>query len=448
MALPTRPWPRRGHFLPALAIILAVSAAPGQDKPDAARLRELTTQLQDQDAGKQKLAEDELTKLGPAVLPALQAEVDGATEPAKAQLRTALQRIERVHRAAIANGKALVVPVAATGKPIAELFAELRAATGVCIDGAAIPADAVTTLPRASLALWDAVDQVCRKHGKLTWDVGTDGITVRAEPHAAPRLATASGYGLLFRGFHRITERGEEIVRSNALVLGPPGSVVAVQHLTYSELIDDKGTNLLKSSGPWRLTGSSTFGNARRLGAPDYGRVFCEAPADLVAASAAAGATRIKSCKGTAIVRAVVELKKTVEIAGKDLAKGAKANAGGAALAIESLDTSGERVRIVVEITDQRRVSKDKALIYPETPGRIVLRDSTGAEALDLTLDPSTGSATFELGGGSSETATYEITARLADKATLTGIELWEPGTVEEVKIPFAFKDVPITNGR
>jgi hypothetical protein len=355
------------------------------------------------------------------------------------------QEATREQRQAIARGKTLLVSINATKKPIADVLADLATKTAVPIERASVPADAVTTMPPAEVCLWNAVDQICRAHGKLAWDVSEQGIAIRNEPYAAPHLATTSGFGILFRSFERKSRRGEEYASSEAVVIGPPGAVVAVQYLTYTELVDDKGTNLLKAGGSgFKLVSQSTFGSTKRLPAPDPSQPFCEAPQDFVKAVPGPGATMIKSCKGTVIVRAVVEIKKTVEIAGANLKKGAKADAGGSALEVESIESAGESVRVKLAVTDARRGAKDKAFFYPETPGRVVLRDSAGGEVRGVAVNPTTGSATIGSGGGSSETMHCEVTGQLPAKTTLAAVELWEPGAVEETKIPFAFRDIPI----
>jgi hypothetical protein len=357
------------------------------------------------------------------------------------------QEPTREQRLAIANGKALLVPAIAAGKPIADVFAELERATKVPIERSAVPAGAAATAIKAGQSLWDAVDQVCRAHGKLAWDVGEAGITIRADAYVRPALATASGYGVLFHGFERVEERGEQYVRSRAVVLGPPGAVVAVHHLTYTELVDDKGTNLLEQgdSGGWRLKQRTTTGNPRRLPDPDPTRPFCEAPQDFHELVPAAGATKIKSCKGTAFVRAVVELKKTAVIAGAALKDGAKAEVGGTALEIASLATTDGSVRMTIALTDARRGAKDKAFSYPELPARLVLRDATGAEVTGVRMEPKAGVMSLSMpGGNSNETLRYEVEATLPAGTTLAAVEMWEPAAVQEVKIPFACKDLAI----
>jgi hypothetical protein len=356
------------------------------------------------------------------------------------------QEATREQRQAIARGKTLLVSVTATKKSTAEVLAELSTKTAVPIERAAVPADAVTTIPPAEVSLWNAVDQICRTHGKLAWDVSEQGVAIRSEPYVAPHLATTSGFGVLFRSFERKADRGEEYASSQAVVLGPPGAVVAVHYLTYTELVDDKGTNLLKTpaAGGFKLVSQSTFGSTKRLPDPDPSRPFCEAPKDMLKAVPAAAATNIKSCKGPAVIRAVVELKKTVDISGAKLKAGAKADAAASAIEIESLDVVGQSVKVKLALTDARRGAKDKASFYPETPGKLVLRDSAGAEVRGVAMNPTTGSATLGFGGSGNETMHCEVTGQLPDKTTLAAIELWEPGAVEETKIPFAFKDIPI----
>jgi hypothetical protein len=440
-----------GAIARALWLLVLAGSAIGQNAALDERVHTLIAQLEDPKPVAQKQAEDEIVKLGASALGILRKEHAGAADTRKAKLGAIIQRVEHEQRQAIARGKTLLVAVGATGKPIVDVLAELEKTTAVAIDRASVPRDATTSMPPAVLSLWDAVDQICRAHGKLAWDVSASGIAIRSEAYVRPHIAMASGYAVLFRGFERKTDHGEEYVHSNAVVIGPPGAVVAVHCLMYSDLTDDKGTNLLKpgGGGGWKLTSQSTLGDTNRLPEPDFSRVFCEAPQDFLKAVPGQGATKIKSCKGTAVVHAVAELKRTVEIAAKDLKAGAKAKAGGAALEIESMEVTGESVRMVVAITGVRRGLKDKASFYPETAGRVVLRDSAGDEVRGVTLKPTTGSASIGgSGAGGSETQRSEIAGRLPAKTTLAAIELWEPGEVEEVKIPFAFKDIPIKGSK
>ena len=346
-----------------------------------------------------------------------------------------------------AAGKPLVVTIGATKKPIIEFLAEMESATGVPIDRAAVPSEAIATLAPGTLSLWDVVNQLCRANGKLMWDVAEGGIVIRKEPFAAPSLATNGGYGILFRGFQPDPEEGGEHVASRAFVIGPPGTIVAVHYLTYSELVDDKGTNLLKSGGGagggMTLVSQSTFGNPDRLSAADPSRPFYDSPEDFVKAVPGRGATKVKSCKGVAVVRAIAEMKKTLQIGGADLKQGARVKAGDAALEIESIDVSGQSVTLALAITDPRRGVKDRTSFYPEKAGRLVLRDTAGAELQDLTVKPTTGSATLGSGGGGSETVQYEVTGRLGGAAKLAAVELWDPGKIDEVKIPFVSRTCP-----
>jgi predicted secreted protein len=440
-------WSPAALFGRVLGYLVLAGSALGQDASLEQRLRALLAQLFDSKAAVQKQAEDEIIKLGANALAILRSERDSATEPKKTKIGSLIQKIEHEQRQSIARGKTLVVSVGATGKPIADVLAELEKTTTVTIERGSVPGGATTTMAPAALSLWDAVDQICRTHGKLAWDVTERGISIHSEPYVRPNFATASGYGIVFRGFERKSDHGEDYVHGNAVVIGPPGAVMAVHYVTYSELTDDKGTNLLKPAGNsgWRMVSQSTFGNPKRLPEPDFSRAFYEAPQDLLKAVPGQGATTIQTCKGTAFLRTIAELKKTVEIAGKDLKQGAKAKAGGAAIEIESVDLSGASVRMQVAITDPRRGAKDRASFYPETAGRVVLRDSNGDEVQGVRLNPTTGSASFGSGGGSSETMRCEISGQLPGKTSLASIELWEPGEVEEVKIPFAFKDLPIT---
>src|SRR5688572_28854777 len=141
------------------------------------------------------------------------------------------QEASREQKQAIARGKTLLVSITATKRSITEVLAELSTKTAVPIDRASVPADAVTTLPPADISLWNAIDQICRAHGKLAWDVSEQGVAIRNEPYAATNLATASGFAILFRGFERKSDRGEEYASSQAVVVGPPGAIVPLHYV-------------------------------------------------------------------------------------------------------------------------------------------------------------------------------------------------------------------------
>src|SRR5690349_5947380 len=105
-----------------LCLLVLACSAFGQDASSDQHLRVLIAQLRDPKPAAQKQAEDELVKLGPAAVPLLRAEQRTAADSSKAKLAAIIHKIEVDQGQAIASGKALVVSIAATGKPAAEVF--------------------------------------------------------------------------------------------------------------------------------------------------------------------------------------------------------------------------------------------------------------------------------------------------------------------------------------
>jgi hypothetical protein len=434
------------RVVPAVAIFL-FGAAPlqRQDAEFDQKVRALFAQLKDRNIAMRKKAEEDLFQMGPAALPILRVE-EARLTPGDQKQRAGLviKRIERKRTKDIASGSTLMVTLNEKDRPVAELLAELQRMTSVPIDHRGIPAGATSSIEASPLSLWEAVDAICKNHGKLAWDVSGKGIAVRRETYSRPFMATESGYALIVRPYLRYPPGqgtgDRDYLRSEVVVAGPPGVVSVAQFITYDALADDKGTNLLAARSG--LVTKSTIGEYRMLPAPDMERPFFESVPDNLDASPGRGAARVKVCKGVAIVRAILELERQVEIRGTDLKKGARAAGFGIILDLESVETTGAKARLQIAITDTKVGSrKERRLFYLETGGKVVLKDAAGHEIpceVETSGGPSPGPDPTQ------EITRFKVQAALQPGTTINGIEIWQPINFEEIKIPFDFKDVPI----
>jgi hypothetical protein len=441
--------PRRVLPVFALAAFLVSAGVQDKDAEFADKVRAWVAKLKDPVSVVRKKAEEDLSLMGPRAIPILREEESKL--PAgelKQKLGLIIQRIERLQRKFVAAGNSLLLSLSAKDKPVAELLAELQKITSVPIEHDGIPSDAVASLEASHLSLWAAVDQVCKSVGTLAWDVSEKGIVVRAEAYSKPFMATTSGYALIFRGFDRVPPMkgsgDRESISSRAYVAGPPGAQSIAEYLTYEVLTDDKGTNLMKT--PKGLVFKTSAGGFKLLGEPNYTQPLYESVNDLLDPNPGRGAVKVKFCKGVAIVRAVLDLSKSVEIRGTAIKNGAKASGPGVALEITSYTPSGSELEMEIVVTDKRiGGKKEKHIFYPETGGKVILRDAAGRD-LGAELDRSTGKSTFSGNSGevTEETSNFKVKATLKEGSPLASIEVWEPGAVEEIRIPFDFKDVPI----
>ena len=435
----------------ALALAWSVALAPqSQDEAELAqKIRSLILQLKDRSLHLKKKAEEDLFLMGAPALPVLRVE-ESRMGPGelKRKVGIIIKRIERVQQKAIASGATLVVTLEAKDQLITEVLAELQKRTSVSIEHKGIPADAVTSLDLKGVSLWEAVDQICSTNGKLSWDVSEKGIFIRRETYVRPFMATVSGYLLLIRPFLRFPPApgtgDRDYVRGDAYVAGPPGAVPVAHFMSYEALADDKGTNLLAS--PAGLQPKPMIGEYRFMAAPDMTHPVYKPVFEFLDASPNRAATKVKTCKGTVTFQAMLEVDRRLDIRGVNLKKGAKESGFGVTVEVETLETTGGRLRMELAITDTRLPERrQNRITYPQNRGKIILRDAAGQEIpadVDQIGKSVPGpSKPDEL--PRDETTRFKVTAALKD-AKLDMIEFWECTAFEETKIPFDFKDVPI----
>ncbi len=439
------------RLIPLAASVLLAGASVPQE-PDEEFSRKIQALIdQFREAGTRKKAEAELIKAGPRALPLLRKEQARAEGDFRTKLDGLIRTLELADRRIRAQGKTMLVKLGAKDQPLAELASSLQASTGVPIELQDGAKEAKVTLEAAPASLWEAVDKLCKAHGRLTWDVTDKGIVVREGPHASGLMACTSGYVLLIREFVRRPSDSpmgkRDYISSEAYVAGPPGVVMFTGHVTFQMLFDDKGTNLMKSPGP---SGMASVGGFDILDEPDFARPLYGSLRDLQKPIPAKDAAKVKVCRGVAYVRVAVDSKKGVEIRGPAIKNGSNASAPGIALKIEDVTVSDRDIKMIVEVTDSEiGVMKDRNALYPETGGRVILRDSRGVD-IRAKVEHDSGSTTMSGPAMSydQETTKFKVEGTLVSGVSLAAVEVWEPSDIEEIKIPFDLKDIPIRKAK
>jgi hypothetical protein len=435
-------------------VVLALLAPQEPDAETVQKVRALIVQLRDRNPAVKRKAEDDLVSLGAAALPVLRIE-ESQLNPGelKGKLGVIIRRIERLHSKSIASGNTLLVTLNASDRPIVEVFEELEKRTGVAIERKGVPPEAATTLDAKGISLWEAVDQVCAANGKLSWEVTKKGITIRRETYAKPFMATSSGYALIVRPFLRYPPGpgtgDRDYFRSDIIVVGPPSARAFSRHVTFESLVDEKGTDLLKT--PSGLSAARpSIGEYRLLDEPDPTRPLLEPVTDNLDGAPAKGANRIKTCKGTATLQAVLDVERRLDLKGQFLKKGARDEGFGIILEVETLDTTGGKARLDLAITDTRiGARKDQKIFYQTTRGKILLRDAAGKEIPSEVTGITRGAPASGAGDAASrETTKFRVQASLKDGAVLAGLEIWEATYFEDIKIPFDFTSVPLKKAK
>lgn len=443
----------RSALLFAAALFIA-AVPPQEPEPDAElvqKVRGLIIQLKDKAIGVRKKAEDDLAQMGAAILPILSAE-ESRLSPGdlKQRLGILIKRIDRVRRQAVVSGSSLKVTMTTKDEPVIDVLARLQKLTTVPIEHKGIPVDTVTSLDAKDLSVWEAVDQICHGHGRLAWEVSEKGIFVRRDTYVRPFMATTSGYALFVRPFLKFPPGSgtgdRDYVKGEAYVVGPPGAISVAQFLTYEALTDDRNTPLLATPAGLREARPSV-GEFRMLPEPDPSRPLFRPVTQYLDAAPGRGSSKMKACKGTAVIKVVLEMERRLELKGNRLKTGGLDSAISMSLEIENLDVSGGRVKLDIAVKDMRLAERrEERIFYPQTRGKIVLKDSKGQE---IPFDvESKGSKLGAPGSDGAppkeETTRFRVQAALKGDATLHSIELWEPTAVEEIKIPFEFTDVPM----
>ena len=402
----------------AAAVLLILFAAAGaQDDPVVKKVRELSEQLRSDDVQVADDAMIDLVKLGEKALPAIKAEILKATGDTKLKLEAAAGEIEKGARRARAMGTPVLVSLKADGKPVAAVLAELAASSGQSLAFKELP-DKKLTVSLAGVPFWEAVDAVCKAHGGIMWRVkGADVLVEKGAYREMPRVV--KGNVVLFLDGMTSTTYLQQGGSSNLLVDGglawTKGARPLSAFVTLESFEDDKGTNLMTDNDSayigedgWE---EQTEAAAARL---------CERLQINDTAIPHEDAEHIAVLKGTVSVKYALNWKKALSLANPLAAKGQSHKAGDNTVSLQEFAVNGRKVAMKVALT-----MKGEPEEFAVRPRDFVIVDKEGKSHASV-----------------GRIENWESTS--PEKAEVAAFEFIQAEEVEEISIPFEFKNIPI----
>ncbi len=418
-----------------LAIVAVLLASVPQDDPMTQKVRALVEQLKSDDVQTADDAVADLVKLGEAGLAAIRAEAKKATGDTKLKLEAAAAEIDKVARRSKAMGKALLVSVKADAKPVADVLQDLKTVSGQPITCKNLPATKVS-VALADAPFWTALDEIC-KAGNVMWRVKGEEIVVDAKPYrAVPKICKGNLVFYLdnLSATTYLQNGGGSNVMLDGALAWVKGARPLSSTMSLEQLEDDKGTKLISADQGGVIFmmdedyEDGAAPSANRLSDPlRYNdRV---APHD--------DAEKLTICKGTVTVKYALDYKKVLTLQKPADAKGQTHQAGDFTVAIQEYSMEGRVVRMLVAVT--MRGEMDELPIHARD---FAITDKEGksypASGHSEDWESSTGQ------GGTTTTVTYALTVRLPEKVEVASFDFIQPTEVEEIVIPFEFKDLPI----
>jgi predicted transcriptional regulator len=416
------------------ALLAGLSA---QDDEITKKVKALAEQLQADDVAAADEAVGELVKLGEAALPAIKALAAKASGDTKLKLEEAAGQIEKNLRRGKAMGKALTVTIKADQKPVAAVLEDLKKQSGQPLVFKDLPAKTLT-VALENRPFWEALDAVCKAHGGVMWKVKENEIIVAKGAYRdVPKVFRGNLVYFLdsFTVMHWMGQGGG----ANVDLLGKLAWIKGARPLSTSfeieKIEDDKGTNLRSADGGGFFVLSEEDYDGGQPPSPDRLSEPLQFNDQIPPHEEA---EKIAVVSGRLTVKYALDWKKVLSLAKPADARGQTHQAGDVTVAIQDFAVEGRRVRMKVAVTMKGEVEED----LPVRARDFVITDTDGKS------HPASGSQenweSFSDNNGEKTIITYALTVQLPEKAQIAAFELLQPTEVEEVVIPFEFKDLGI----
>ena len=412
-----------------LVAALLVFAALPQGDDLRKRVRELVEQLQSDEIQALEDAQVALIALGPAATDAIKDEIKKVGGDTKLRLEEALRKIDRNVKRGRALGAPILVTVNAKGKPIADLFEEMKTSTGQPIACHDLPPDKIT-IAFEKLGFWEALDRVCKTHGGVMWAVKEKEIVVSKRAYRdLPKV---------FRGnqivyFERLSSdhqlRGPASPPTLSLEGGfawTRSSIVPRETLVIEEFQDDQGTDLRA-----RAAGGSFTVNEEEAVNPEH----LVKPISFSESTALhERAQKLVTLKGALRLEYVLESRKVVSFEKPAGMVGKPVKSGNLTVTLQRWNvTDGELdARVHVQAATVRDRIPIRASGFRVIDSKGVAHPAAGS--VDEDSDEDTGKVEYEA----------DLELSIGGGIEIASLEFTIPIDIEEIVIPFDFKDLPL----
>lgn len=416
-------------LLPALLLLPAM--AP-QDDLDA-RLRALVANLGGEDIVAVDDAQIEILKIGTPALAFLQARLPSLSDDVKLRVQNLIRRIERANKASAVMGAPALVTLRGE-RPVREHLEELKRLSGQPIDIGDV-GEAKVDLDLRDVPHWAALEEICRRHGKICWRFGEAAVRVLPGAHRARPMVIRDQFVFVVDQIsvnqtHYGAASHGNVVLSASLAWTrscKPGTV----QMEVASFLDDKGTNLVTDGGGMGFIMSSSDGAADRPhGAIRQPLMFQSQvmPAE--------GAARFDLIKGRITARFVLETKKLASLE-SPLREGLhQAEVGERGrFTVRSLRQSGRSISGQAELTQTYEGNASAAVDYVlAAKDGATVRLQARATSTSTSISPS----------GRTMTQQLELSGTLPEGFEIASIDLISPSDSEEIEIPFVFKSIEL----
>jgi len=414
----------------ALLLLLILPQDPAE------KVRALMEKSGSEEITEREKALADLVALGPSAIPHLRALLAKSTGAQKSRIDAVLQKIERNQAVANLMAPGPKITLKAKDKPAGEVFAELTSQTGVPVEGQDLPAGTLLSLEADNLTLPQAVDELCRTHGRLMYTWSYARVVIRSAPYRKVACFDKGPYRVIIDRFDWITHAAgtnrENEFSAEGGLLAPPGRFPLTVEFLAKEALDDKGVNLTEGFHSSRVPNVEIEPDGQRT----FKYLFWDA-----GTPPSREATRLKSFRGEVRLSFAIGAKRVLTVkAPLSEPTGAATNR---ATTLELLGWKWEDGRLKAEWRLTRRSSDSlERLEAIHKNSRLVLHDAAGKrwdgkiESESRGDNSTTGASSWEVREGKT---TFEI-PKDADIATLDLVEL----EFHEELIPFDLGEVPL----
>jgi len=412
-------------------LLVLLLFAASQDPAD--KVKALVDKLGSDEIAVRDEAARELVKLGPAALPALREFLTKADGERKPRLKRVISRIEREDRIAKARAPAPRVTLKAKGRPAAEVFGQIEKQTGVRIDTSEIPAETTVDADLAGVSVWDAIEAVCKAHGKIMFAFSPNRVVIEAAAFRTLPRATSDTFFVFMDHFFVSSYGGGGNPHFTARpgLAWPPGRAPLAYRFESDSLVDDAGTAYSQGAKPGAVIWAGGPAVAGISGATIY-HGFSE--------SVPEAARAIAEWKGRMILYVPAGLDRDASIE-KPVGKFGAFNEGEESkIAVSSSRRNAGNIHFELQLSLSPHLEPEAGQSEIRAPAIIVLRDSTG------TLHWGEADITPQRGGvrrsGDWVTRPLSVEFEVPEKAEIESLDVMIPVDLQEVVVPFEFRDI------
>ncbi len=414
---------------PLLAALLLSSFA-FQDGTDPARIAALLDQLGSDDIVAVDDAQIELVKAGTAAEAPVRERLRDATGELKARLESVLARIGRARRAEAAMGRPVRVTLKGA-RPLAEHLEELKKRTGLALEWSKLPPEPVE-LDLVDATPWQALAEACRARGGVDWTIGEQSVVVAPGTPRTRPLAAREQFAFVLEQVQVTTSFHNGGSSTSVQVFGfacwPAGAQPSRAQLAISRFVDDKDTDLLpRRPGFGMMVEEGDPRSERPVGAIRQAlRAWGQTPPG-------EGATKIAVLKGEAQLRFVLDSRKlaVIESPGRDANAQATFGAKGRFTLKKFSRTAGS-----VSATAELSWTSDDPVSSVEY--QVATKEG---KARPLKARQTRTSISHSLTGRTT-TIEVELRGQVGEADEIAALEVTVPSDVEDVDIPFEFRDL------